>query len=1598
MPLPLRNTLALTEMTGKYKLSSSAMRRGFLYFYRGRHRKNPFLFMQSLWLKHVFRDIEVNNPLAGNGIAALFRDSRMKALSSGIKVHKDYNEGVVLVDVPLMVLDCRINAAPPTVESPFDPADNLKDHIQYLVNMSGQYQPEGTAKARSFSPMMVVNCMSTLMEHRSTNYADLFGVPIEDESTLNEEFIKQCKLRLPEGRIYASASDLDPEVALYYEGSYLGLRITNSNDVLTVYANFKITKDEAQLLCNASWPEVRPMDIASVLSLWVSSNYEECPINSTSLSAIANTLPKDCSSSARVNENHISLSPEGRLALLPVRVRDADMYERTITEIGHRDGLYDTNRYGYFCIQPLEDLVSENKRAKLPVNMPVMVDWINRKFVFTNTVGALQVLDLAAYQKPKDHQIKSVLSRKYGMMAIRDLIDICAAAFPSIPTQLTDLNTQDLNDPALNGGYPTFTLMTPTMSVRDYFNKCIRAHNYDRGIIPIPVDDDGNPKPIEDGASDVSALMYPSIFDTYPDNFNIFRPLYDWFKAHAATVISNKSAVFEKYSIEGSMERLGGIIAVNDHLFKTTVTEFLRGVNAHEEFVAMTNTGLPNPDVDVTNVAYFDFENIGYLPHQKRILGQLSYLNPLAALPVSAGGGKTPIVLSDIIRLIMSGLNTRYLVMCPPHLVSQYVSEINYFTKGSFNAIPVSTRSLKSHGVARLTSIIEKAPINTVVIVSYDTLRNGQKQICYGTKSVTSYPVIEFLRQFNFGYVAMDESHYLKNKSNRTDAASFLVSETEYRRIASGTMNHVSPADLAMQFALVDPALLGSMNDFIEAYAANVSSSGVITEWKEGAIDNLNATIRTRVTVAGATQREWAAILPPEEEAIYQVELTPNQRTIYNSILESTLEEIKKNAETNKLLRAFIDGNLDMSNEDQELMVASTLRPYLARLEQFTTAPDADETGDKMLQGDDRVSNKAKLLYERMRQHLAENGTGKCLIFLNYEQSVLHVMRNMPEDLKAMTIHYTAANKTSCVEKFNNDDTLPFMVGISQSMDTGLNLQIAYRLIRLEYPYVPGTLKQGNARLQRPSFKLSMRRAKIVFEWIVANCTVDCTKVSRLISRLLTVEVFDNASNPLYKQVPILEVVPMTLDSIRDNNDWATSMRTYNEAYAVLREVRAKDYEAYKNDPRNAFEFDEKGDVLIRKVTPAPMPDGSMVYMDTPYIQGMEVARAADHGLVRLDTYLRADSEADEEVNDDDYEGDEDEASAIASLDGLPVHTEFGEANVIRIINGGSTVRVRLLSDPFVNIPTSMVFLKPDAMNGSCVRKLNAGLVNLQTITYDHPIPEGFGSWLKTSGGKAYVAAYEARNRKSDDDYEGEDETPRSEFSCELEWVVTNGYLALRYYLRVGEENMVPVLSNVGFERIAEFQVDEIFNAATLKDQMQRWDDAGFTLDPAFHKAGIRAAIADLYREIKSGSLRKNKNGVDYATRNNLRNVYKLETRANPEASQFKPYPMIENGKAYLMLPVRGQAGTKAALSSQVNGIKLRSSRTQWELSRPSMMFFADDKAEFFKALRNLTEMGVEIRNIEKLRDTARKFKDKVYRGEAADVSASPSATEKFVM
>jgi len=206
-----------------------------------------------------------------------------------------------------------------------------------------------------------------------------------------------------------------------------------------------------------------------------------------------------------------------------------------------------------------------------------------------------------------------------------------------------------------------------------------------------------------------------------------------------------------------------------------------------------------------------------------------------------------------------STLRTPHLIVCPTSLVFNWVAEAKKFTPG--------LKVLALHGPDR-HAWFEQIQEHDVVVTSYALIRRDAERY----------------RELEFDTVTLDEAQHIKNRQTQNAQAVKAV-RARQRIVLTGTPLENSVLDLWSIFDFLMPGYLGTAKDFRERYELPIAR-------EKDAKAQKRLARRLRPFMLRRLKGEVAADLPAKLEQVSFCELTPDQRSVYQQVIEASRKEV----------------------------------------------------------------------------------------------------------------------------------------------------------------------------------------------------------------------------------------------------------------------------------------------------------------------------------------------------------------------------------------------------------------------------------------------------------------------------------------------------------------------------------------------------------------------------------------------------------------------------------------------------------------------------------------------------------------------------------
>jgi SNF2 family DNA or RNA helicase len=346
------------------------------------------------------------------------------------------------------------------------------------------------------------------------------------------------------------------------------------------------------------------------------------------------------------------------------------------------------------------------------------------------------------------------------------------------------------------------------------------------------------------------------------------------------------------------------------------------------------------------------------------------------------------------------------LVVCPTSLVTNWQAEAARFTPG--------LKTLLLHGPNRQARFADITG-HDLVITSYALLRRDAEQYA----------------QWEFDTVILDEAQHIKNRFSQVAQATKSLKAMN-RFVLTGTPMENSLDELWSIFDFLMPGYLGPAKEFKNRYETPITSTG-----DAAALRRLRQ--RLRPFVLRRTKAEVAPELPAKIEQISYCEMSAEQQSVYQTILDQGRREVF--AET--------DG------AKQRMTVLTTLLRLRQACCHLGLLPGEKEWGEP--------SAKLDLCLELLDE--AISGGHRVLLFSQFTTLLKLIAASLP--VSYCYLDGATKDRAGEVRRFQESPDIPVFLISLKAGGTGLNLTGADTVIHFDPWWNPAVEEQATARAHR---------------------------------------------------------------------------------------------------------------------------------------------------------------------------------------------------------------------------------------------------------------------------------------------------------------------------------------------------------------------------------------------------------------------------------------------------------------------------------------------------------------------------------------------------
>ena len=360
-----------------------------------------------------------------------------------------------------------------------------------------------------------------------------------------------------------------------------------------------------------------------------------------------------------------------------------------------------------------------------------------------------------------------------------------------------------------------------------------------------------------------------------------------------------------------------------------------------------------------------------------------------------------------------SALRTPHLIVCPTSLVFNWVAEAKKFTP--------ELKVLALHGPDRHDKF-DQIATSDIVVTSYALIRRDAEKY----------------REIEFDTVVLDEAQHIKNRQTQNAQAVKAV-RSQHRLVLTGTPLENSVLDLWSIFDFLMPGYLGTAQDFRERYELPIAKEKNVEAQKRLAR-------RLRPFMLRRLKKDVAADLPAKLEQISFCELTPDQRSVYQQVIEASRKEVLEAVGAQGIAKSRMVVLTALLRLRQ---VCCDLR--LLKLENVNPA---------------NASGKLEMFGELLEEVI--DGGHRVLVFSQF----VGMLTLLKERLAAEGIEYcyldgSTTDRAKVVEKFQSTATIPVFLISLKAGGVGLNLTGADTVVHFDPWWNPAVEDQATDRAHR---------------------------------------------------------------------------------------------------------------------------------------------------------------------------------------------------------------------------------------------------------------------------------------------------------------------------------------------------------------------------------------------------------------------------------------------------------------------------------------------------------------------------------------------------
>ncbi|MFZ2450328.1 MAG: DEAD/DEAH box helicase [Methylovulum miyakonense] len=417
-------------------------------------------------------------------------------------------------------------------------------------------------------------------------------------------------------------------------------------------------------------------------------------------------------------------------------------------------------------------------------------------------------------------------------------------------------------------------------------------------------------------------------------------------------------------------------------------------------------------------------------------MSRLAHWGAGACLADDMGLGKTVQALALILSRAPKGPT---LILAPTSVCINWLEEAQRFAP---------TLNVQHFGYGDRQAMLDSAGAFDLIVCSYGLLQTEAER----------------LAQVHWHTLVADEAQAIKNALTKRSKAAMTL-QADFKLITTGTPIENHLGELWNLFNFINPGLLGSLARFNERYAHAIENQ------QDHAVQQRLKKL-LRPFILRRLKNDVLTELPPRTEVTLHIELSADERAMYEALRRSALKSIRDAAEE--------PGN-------QQLKVLAEIM----KLRRACCNP-------RLVMEESPIGSSKLQAFEELVDELLDN-RHKALVFSQFVGH-LELIRELL-DKKGVTYHYLdgstpVAQRKKAMNAFQAGDGDLFLISLKAG-GTGLNLTAADYVIHMDPWWNPAVEDQASDRAHRMGQKRPVTIYRLVAKDTIEDKIVDLHKHKR---------------------------------------------------------------------------------------------------------------------------------------------------------------------------------------------------------------------------------------------------------------------------------------------------------------------------------------------------------------------------------------------------------------------------------------------------------------------------------------------------------------------